>query len=111
MLLKGVSLWLPGREEAGLEETATATHTPQESRSVCDPPPYSSRISCAKLLLELGEYSVSNACPHNPTNQIAQIQSHDCIRCDLYTVKIRNLVYTLPLAEGMWCSGGTVAGR
>ncbi len=42
MLLKGLSLWLPG----------------DRGERKGDTPPYSSRITCAKLLLELGEMEV-----------------------------------------------------
>lgn len=56
--MKGVALWLPSNKSKHSETTSHDTdpesHDPGEAM-----PPYFSRVSTAKLLIELQEYDVS----------------------------------------------------
>ena len=66
VLLQGLSLWLPVRgktTEASPGAPPSQTSAAGEGGAGPDavlPPPYPSRVNCAKLLLELGEHEVYN---------------------------------------------------
>ena len=59
MLLKGVSLWLPSSSGRGKLPSGPSASSSDQDTGI-SPPPYHSRVNCAKLLLELSEYNVSN---------------------------------------------------